>query len=488
MASTIVMNNATRSWSGLRKNILVKLALSFSDLIALNLALFLSAATVQGIWGDLDAFIPPHQIENRFIAQFIMSVLCTGWFWMRLRHYTYRKPFWFELKEIVKTLVVFSLLDLALIAFSKWDFSRMVWVFSWSYALLLLPLMRAGVKSAINRAGQWQKETIIIGSGRNATEAYAALQSEEILGYNVQAFISVEDAPLQQSVNGVPVISANDINWQTIDRDNVQFIVAMEYEQQPERDRWLKFLSKMNCRSVSVIPTLRGVPLYGTDMSFIFSHEVMILRVSNNLAKHSSRFLKRGFDIVIASLLLLFLAPVFALLCYMVKRDGGNAIYGHERVGQDGKKFKCLKFRSMVTNSKEVLENLLATSEEARREWDKDFKLKNDPRITRIGGFLRKTSLDELPQLWNVIRGEMSLVGPRPVIEAELERYAGDVDYYLMAKPGMTGLWQVSGRNDIDYDTRVYFDSWYVKNWALWTDIAILFKTAGVVLRRDGAY
>ncbi|ARF50489.1 undecaprenyl-phosphate galactose phosphotransferase WbaP [Pantoea stewartii] len=488
MASTIVMNNATRSWSGLRKNILVKLALSFSDLIALNLALFLSAATVQGIWGDLDAFIPPHQIENRFIAQFIMSVLCTGWFWMRLRHYTYRKPFWFELKEIVKTLVVFSLLDLALIAFSKWDFSRMVWVFSWSYALLLLPLMRAGVKSAINRAGQWQKETIIIGSGRNATEAYAALQSEEILGYNVQAFISVEDAPLQQSVNGVPVISANDINWQTIDRDNVQFIVAMEYEQQPERDRWLKFLSKMNCRSVSVIPTLRGVPLYGTDMSFIFSHEVMILRVSNNLAKHSSRFLKRGFDIVVASLLLLFLAPVFALLCYMVKRDGGNAIYGHERVSQDGKKFKCLKFRSMVTNSKEVLENLLATSEEARREWDKDFKLKNDPRITRIGGFLRKTSLDELPQLWNVIRGEMSLVGPRPVIEAELERYAGDVDYYLMAKPGMTGLWQVSGRNDIDYDTRVYFDSWYVKNWALWTDIAILFKTAGVVLRRDGAY
>ncbi|WP_205951930.1 undecaprenyl-phosphate galactose phosphotransferase WbaP [Pantoea stewartii] len=488
MASTIVMNNATRSWSGLRKNILVKLALSFSDLIALNLALFLSAATVQGIWGDLDAFIPPHQIENRFIAQFIMSVLCTGWFWMRLRHYTYRKPFWFELKEIVKTLVVFSLLDLALIAFSKWDFSRMVWVFSWSYALLLLPLMRAGVKSAINRAGQWQKETIIIGSGRNATEAYAALQSEEILGYNVQAFISVEDAPLQQSVNGVPVISANDINWQTIDRDNVQFIVALEYEQQPERDRWLKFLSKMNCRSVSVIPTLRGVPLYGTDMSFIFSHEVMILRVSNNLAKHSSRFLKRGFDIVVASLLLLFLAPVFALLCYMVKRDGGNAIYGHERVGQDGKKFKCLKFRSMVTNSKEVLENLLATSEEARREWDKDFKLKNDPRITRIGGFLRKTSLDELPQLWNVIRGEMSLVGPRPVIEAELERYAGDVDYYLMAKPGMTGLWQVSGRNDIDYDTRVYFDSWYVKNWALWTDIAILFKTAGVVLRRDGAY
>ncbi|EBD5939350.1 UDP-phosphate galactose phosphotransferase, partial [Salmonella enterica] len=124
----------------------------------------------------------------------------------------------------------------------------------------------------------------------------------------------------------------------------------------------------------------------------------------------------------------------------------------------------------------------------ARAEWEKDFKLKNDPRITAVGRFIRKTSLDELPQLFNVLKGDMSLVGPRPIVSDELERYCDDVDYYLMAKPGMTGLWQVSGRNDVDYDTRVYFDSWYVKNWTLWNDIAILFKTAKVVLRRDGAY
>ncbi len=154
----------------------------------------------------------------------------------------------------------------------------------------------------------------------------------------------------------------------------------------------------------------------------------------------------------------------------------------------NGRKFKCLKFRSMVINSKEVLEEVLRTDPVARAEWDKDFKLKNDPRITKVGHFIRKTSLDELPQLWNVVRGDMSLVGPRPVVEDELARYAGDVDYYLMAKPGMTGLWQVSGRNDVDYETRVYFDSWYVKNWSLWNDIAILFKTVGVVLKRDGAY
>ncbi len=488
MASTVVLNSAHRTFSGMRRNIIAKVALSLSDLIAINLALLLSAITVQTLWGDLYLFIPAPQVENRFIAQFFMSVLCVGWFWIRMRHYTYRKPFWFELKEILKTLVVFSLLDLALIAFSKWDFSRLIWGVTWTYALLLTPLFRSAVKRAISKAGQWQKETIIIGSGKNAMEAYAALQSEEILGYQVKAFVAVDSDNMPESVHGVPVITATDIVWDSVDLDNTQFIVAMEYEQQTLRDNWLKFLSKMKCRSVSVVPTLRGVPLYGTDMSFIFSHEVMILRVSNNLAKRSSRFLKRSFDIIVSFLLLLFLAPVFALLFWMVSRDGGNVIYGHERVGQNGRKFSCLKFRSMVTNSQEVLDKLLVTSAEARAEWDKDFKLKNDPRITKIGGFLRKTSLDELPQLWNVLRGEMSLVGPRPVIEAELERYAGDVDYYLMAKPGMTGLWQVSGRNDIDYDTRVYFDSWYVKNWALWTDIAILFKTAGVVFRRDGAY
>lgn len=140
-------------------------------------------------------------------------------------------------------------------------------------------------------------------------------------------------------------------------------------------------------------------------------------------------------------------------------------------------------------SKKNVLRGLhLANDPIARAEWEKDFKLKNDPRITAVGRFIRKTSLDELPQLFNVLKGDMSLVGPRPIVSDELERYCDDVDYYLMAKPGMTGLWQVSGRNDVDYDTRVYFDSWYVKNWTLWNDIAILFKTAKVVLRRDGAY
>lgn len=470
-----------------KKTNIVKLILALSDFVFFTLSLVIAVKLIGLFGANIDEFIPESEMSARFLTHVMLAVLCVGWFWVRLRHYTYRKPFWFELKEIFRTLLIFAVCDLALVAFSKWQFSRYVWILTWTLALILVPLARAITKRLLNKLGMWQKHTIIIGSGKNACDAYAALQSEEVLGFAICGFFS-SGKQCEKELLGKPVICDEKELWQQSDPETTQFIVALEFDEHALRDEWLKKLAKHHCRSVSVIPTLRGVPLYGTDMSFIFSHEVMILRVSNSLAKRTSRFLKRTFDIIGSVSIILLLSPILAILAYLVSKDGGKAIYGHERVGRDGNKFKCLKFRSMVMNSQEVLQQLLENDPEARAEWDKDFKLKNDPRITRVGKFIRKTSLDELPQLFNVLKGEMSLVGPRPVIEKELERYAGDVDYYLMAKPGMTGLWQVSGRNDVDYDTRVYFDAWYVKNWSLWNDIAILFKTINVVLKRDGAY
>lgn len=198
--------------------------------------------------------------------------------------------------------------------------------------------------------------------------------------------------------------------------------------------------------------------------------------------------LKRCSDILITFILIIIFAIPFFYIFKKIKKDGGDAIYGHERVGQFGKKFKCYKFRSMVVNSDEVLQNLLESDPVAKAEWDKDFKLKNDPRITKIGHFIRKTSLDELPQLWNVLKGEMSLVGPRPIVEVELERYGKYVDDYLSVKPGLTGLWQISGRNDISYQDRVLLDVEYVKNQSFFGDLVILAKTAYVVIRGKGAY
>ena len=192
--------------------------------------------------------------------------------------------------------------------------------------------------------------------------------------------------------------------------------------------------------------------------------------------------------VLISGSALITLAPFFIVICLLIRRDGGNAFFAHYRVGKDGKLFGCMKFRSMISNSQEVLKTLLENDAEARMEWERDQKLKNDPRITPVGNFLRKTSLDELPQLINVLRGDMSLVGPRPVTQEELSRYGEEVTFYLRVKPGITGLWQVSGRNDTTYETRVALDTWYVQNWSVYNDLVILFKTIKVVIGRDGSY
>jgi exopolysaccharide production protein ExoY len=199
--------------------------------------------------------------------------------------------------------------------------------------------------------------------------------------------------------------------------------------------------------------------------------------------------LKRAMDILGAGALLLATLPAFLVLALLVRADGGPAFYGHERVGRGGRRFRCLKFRSMGTDSAERLAALLERDEAASAEWAATRKLKHDPRVTAVGRFLRKTSLDELPQLINVLRGEMSLVGPRPVPAGELEaEYGVSAQHYLAVKPGITGPWQVSGRNDTSYDTRVALDVQYARNPSLWRDIVILLKTPAVVILRRGAY
>jgi len=198
---------------------------------------------------------------------------------------------------------------------------------------------------------------------------------------------------------------------------------------------------------------------------------------------------KRALDMIGAGLGLVLLSPFFLIVALMVRADGGPAFFAHQRVGRGGKLFGCLKFRSMVIDSQARLEALLASDPAARAEWEATRKLKNDPRITRIGRFLRSTSLDELPQLINVLRGEMSLVGPRPVQEAEIDRYYGaSAAHYMAVRPGITGLWQVSGRSETSYESRVALDVSYVSRPSLLADLSILLRTPVAVLSRRGAH
>ena len=186
---------------------------------------------------------------------------------------------------------------------------------------------------------------------------------------------------------------------------------------------------------------------------------------------------------------LICISPLLAYIAYRIKKeDPGPVIFKHMRVGKNGKSFPCYKFRSMCVDAKQMLEKYLRENPEARMEWERDFKLKNDPRVTPIGEFLRRTSLDELPQIFNVLKGEMSLVGPRPIVQEEVPRYGIHIKKYYSVKPGITGLWQVSGRSDISYSERVALDVEYVVNRSFLKDIQILIKTFDVVFRKKGAY
>lgn len=195
---------------------------------------------------------------------------------------------------------------------------------------------------------------------------------------------------------------------------------------------------------------------------------------------------KRVLDIAGVVALAPLALPVVGALWVAVRLDGGPGFFGHDRVGQGATQFRCWKLRTMCVDAPERLRDHLKSDRAAAREWAQNYKLRDDPRVTRLGRFLRKTSLDELPQLWNVLRGEMSLVGPRPVPQAELEEYRGFEWAYLMCRPGITGVWQVSGRNEVSYAERVRMDVSYVLNARLATDLGVLWKTVGAVLRRTG--
>jgi undecaprenyl-phosphate galactose phosphotransferase len=233
-----------------------------------------------------------------------------------------------------------------------------------------------------------------------------------------------------------------------------------------------------------------GMAVLGTSLHHFFHEQAFALEIRNNLERPLNIFIKRCFDFIMAGLSMLFLSIPMLIISILIRVDSdGPAIFSQERVGKNGRRFRCYKFRTMYNDAEERLERLLASDEGAREEWNKFWKLKDDPRVTRIGKFLRKTSLDELPQLFNVLRGEMSLVGPRPVTQDEIDRYYKDAAVLCFTvPPGITGLWQVSGRSSTGYDYRIALDSWYVRNWNPWLDIVILFKTIRVVLKREGAY
>lgn len=207
------------------------------------------------------------------------------------------------------------------------------------------------------------------------------------------------------------------------------------------------------------------------------------------LLQGGAQALKRIFDIGSAFVLILLALPfALAIAAAIARETRGPILFGHTRIGMGNRRFRLWKFRSMVVNSDEVLRAYLENRPDLAAEWNATHKLKEDPRVTRVGRFLRRRSLDELPQLWNVLRGDMSLIGPRPIVEDEVPKYGPAIELYIRVRPGLTGLWQVSGRSDTSYRRRVDLDSRYIRTWSPWLDLRVIWKTVGVILRAHGAY
>lgn len=366
--------------------------------------------------------------------------------------------------------------------------SRLFVVIFTILAFTLMAVLRVVLSKLMKRVKAFQIPVLIVGAGKTAKLVVQQILRDSGMRYRVVGFLE-DRHPVNTPRHGFPVLGRFDDMEKVIQETGVRtvLIAAPGLPQDDLSD--LIYRAQSLVKQVDVVPNLVAVPMSNVTAESFFDAKIMVLHIRNNLASPWNQLLKRIFDIVATICGGILISPILLAIAIWIYHDSpGPVIFKHRRVGKDGKEFNCYKFRSMCTNSQEVLDHLLATDPAAKEEWDREFKLKNDPRITKSGAFLRKTSLDELPQLWNVLKGEMSLVGPRPIVQKEIPRYGVYFKEYAMVRPGITGIWQTSGRNDVDYPERVQMDNWYVHNWSVWLDLVLLWRTAGIVAGCEGAY
>ncbi|MDR5697982.1 MAG: undecaprenyl-phosphate galactose phosphotransferase WbaP [Armatimonadota bacterium] len=365
-------------------------------------------------------------------------------------------------------------------------YSRAVFLVAWLLALVLVPVGRAAVRHVFCRSRWWGYPVLALGAGETGRLVTETLRRQPGIGLRPVALLD-DDPDKHGRMIDVPVAGGLDLA-PVLARDmGIRYaILAMPGV---ARDRLVHIIEQYGhtFHHLLVIPDLFGMSsLWVTPRDL---GGTLGLEVRQTLLLPWPRRLKRLLDLVLIVASAPVLLPLVALLAVLIRMDSpGPAFYAQDRVGRGGHRIRVWKFRTMVQDADRVLERLLAGDPKMRAEWEHDHKLRDDPRLTRIGRFLRRTSLDELPQVWNVLRGEMSLVGPRPIVQEEVKRYGERFTLYAKVTPGMTGLWQVSGRSDTSYAERVALDTYYVRNWSVWLDLYILARTLWAVPFGRGAY
>lgn len=400
--------------------------------------------------------LPPPQ-DYKLYLQFVLlyGILMLSLCFMGI--YRNRFDFWQELQRIMKGVFLTTVIIFFVLAITQENgsYSRFVLIGSLSISMIFLPLQKYFLKNLLFRIGWWRKEAKLI--GKDPFFAQHVFQNH-YLGY----------------------VPSKQINAKTL------FIASSHNQAQIEAILHQALIVK---QEVIFIPLIKNFDFSNAHVIHLFNARSNLIIVENNLLNRMNQLLKILLDYAFSILILPALLIIIGIIALLIKQEepNGKIFFKQVRMGKNSKEFVCYKFRSMKENGTEVLTQYLNKHPEEIKNYEMYHKYENDPRITKTGAFLRKTSLDELPQIFNVLKGEMSLIGPRPYMLNERAKIGENVNMVLAVKPGITGLWQVSGRNDVDFMSRVNLDVWYVRNWSVWNDIIILVKTIQVVLGKKGA-
>ncbi|MEM9358763.1 MAG: sugar transferase [Pseudomonadota bacterium] len=407
----------------------------------------------------------------------------------------YRRSGW-ELDEVRRIILGVGLLALfdAALQFILRDHSSRLWFF-FAYPMIafLVISVRMALREIPTIRDAMTSHVMLLGAGTTSEELIFEMRnsrSEPVKLLGQLDFSKIDGRDPQRLAQMLDRLARNS----NVPGGRIVTVLAPQADELSKAQEALAMLSEAQCPCSIILP-FEGLARNGLSLQKAIGADMVMAEVEPTQPSAWGRFFKRLFDVTAGSLAVFLLSPVLIVLAVLLMAERGSVFFRQPRVGRDGRVFWCYKFRSMLPDAQERLEHLLSTNPAAKAEWDRSQKLQNDPRITKTGHFLRTTSLDELPQLFNVLTGDMSLVGPRPIIAPDVPGYPGDkayydspdFAYYKACVPGITGLWQVSGRSNTSHDERVRLDRWYARNWSVWLDLMILLRTISVVLFRKGS-
>lgn len=413
------------------------------------------------------------------LAHVILSGLFSVGVLLGLRnrgHYHIRKALADQLRPILAFCALGFVCSATLAFLADHTQLKLTMILYWSALAGAIPLLRWLTREALKATREWAQSIIVLSGSSVTSDLLQRFQDKTEYGFELahtlalDAMLALNDEEIGERLNA---------------HANATLYLAPDSVTQALASR---LASALTLKGVSFYyqPAIGTLPTQNFDLLDIPPSEGIVFAIKDSLDRPLAQAIKRGFDIIVTGLGLIALSPVFAALIVLIRRDGGPAFFAQPRVGKDGKVFSCLKFRSMAIDAEARLKTLLESDEDAAREWEIYKKLRHDPRITPVGRWIRKLSLDELPQLINILRGEMSLIGPRPMMTNQIADYGREFEAYKRMRPGLTGLWQVNGRHTTTFAERARLDTWYAHNWSLWRDCVILIRTVKEVLLAKG--